>query len=574
MGKNIKKVLNVKLSTTISIIVGVAIIAVILLISIGYQKINVLKNNIENMYTSDVKKVELSRSISDEMGTINSAVKSQLMEYDEHLDSTIKTDIESLNGFLKSYMEITSNDSEKEDINTLINAVSEYSTLWEKISEELKGNTEISSQEKALLYIKEKTATDDLGRVIFHNKFNAQEKYYLSQITAEKAGKEFIVIGISAALILVVISLLIIIYIRSASKKIVNSMEVISSGKLNVDIGINQKNEFGIMSRALDKTTKSVSNIINKIMNKNDNVVEESKKLDDIAREMLSATKEVYSATQVMVDGSTMQAQDLMDIHKQFTGFSSMLNNMIDALNQITDSNKDIHRITTHGEEGINTLLESSKKVSTTFIGFKAEFKKFTSLITQVNDIVSVITGLASQTKLLSLNASIEAARAGEHGKGFGVVADEVNKLSEESRISAEKITKLINTITDITNDILSVTEEMDNELNTQQKNTDTITASLKDIIENVYKSSEKIDTLSDSTNGILKEKDSLVDRVINASNIAEEISSSIEEIAASATQMDLHASKVVESSKHLNNIVDEATVELNKFEIRRGKDV
>ncbi len=87
----------------------------------------------------------------------------------------------------------------------------------------------------------------------------------------------------------------------------------------------------------------------------------------------------------------------------------------------------------------------------------------------KIEEIVGIITGIASQTNLLALNAAIEAARAGEAGSGFAVVADEVRKLAEQSEASAREISTLISHIQNDTNESVNVmihaVEEVDNGL-------------------------------------------------------------------------------------------------------------
>ena len=72
-----------------------------------------------------------------------------------------------------------------------------------------------------------------------------------------------------------------------------------------------------------------------------------------------------------------------------------------------------------------------------------SDIDKITSLATEIVELSNIIKSLANSTKMLGLNASIEAARAGAMGKGFGVVAVEINKLSEQSKNTVPKIKKL-----------------------------------------------------------------------------------------------------------------------------------
>ncbi len=568
MNEKIIKKNSIKISTTINIIVVIAIITALLLSFIGYKRITLLNNNINSMYNTDVNKIELSRTIATKLTAVQTDVKNQIIGYDPDLDGTIISNIDALSGSVQSYMEMSTSDDEKKSAENLINCLAEYKEMWTGVNAMLAEGTAIDEQTAAKLRVKERMTSDYLDKLVLDNNVSAQKKYYSSDRAAKSAQKQFFGISVAGVLILIVNSLLAIWSIKVSLKNMISAMDVISEGNLKVEINTDLKNEFGIMNKALDRTVKSMSEMIRNVMKKTNNVVTESQNLDNVAKEMLAASKDVFSATQVMAQGSTSQAQDLMSIDKQFSEFSEELNIMVDAVNEIADSNKNVHNLTKNGENDVNVLISSSVKVSESFTGFKGEFSKFTELITKVNDIVNVITDIASQTKLLSLNASIEAARAGEHGKGFAVVATEVNELSEKSKQSADEITKLIERISSVSDEILKVTEEMGKELVNQQLNTDGITTSLKSIIEKLDKSTSRIDLLSQSAQQILGERDKLVDRVVNASSIAEEISASAEEIAASASQMDEYASKVVDSARNLANIVDETDNELHKFEV------
>lgn len=564
----VKKGVNIRISTVINLISVIALIIILSLSYIGYKRINLLKDNVDSMYNTDIQKMQMNRSIFNKIAVVQRDVRAQMMSYDQSLDEEINSNIWSLQSDIDTYLKMPLTESEKYSANIFVKVLSEYSNLWSEINQKLINNEEIDGQYEAKLRISEIMNIEAVERMTANNNTDAQIKFFTSHNVSDSAIKQYVIIGITGFIILLSMAGILTRIIKKSLKDMVDTMEKISGGNFNVEIDTGLTNEFGIMNKSLHKTVKGVSQMISSVTEKTNNIVSESKNLDEVAQKMLTASRDVYNATKIMADGSNSQSQDLISIDRQFDEFSDNLNSMINAVEDISDSHKDIHRLTVTGENEIDMISASSKKVSDSFTGFKVEFDKFKDLIIQVNDIVGIITGITEETKLLSLNASIEAARAGEHGRGFAVVANEVNKLSEESRASAEEIIKLIDTISNVTKDIINVMEAMGNELNNQQSNTESMTISLKNIIKNLEKSTSKIEILSHSARKIIEEKDNLVDRVMNTSSIAEEISASAEEIATSASQMDSYADRVVQAAQNLTGIVDETITELDKFEI------
>lgn len=142
----------------------------------------------------------------------------------------------------------------------------------------------------------------------------------------------------------------------------------------------------------------------------------------------------------------------------------------------------------------------------------------------EIEEIISIITGLAGQTNLLALNASIEAARAGEYGKGFAVVADEVRKLANESTQAAENISLIIKDIVNKMETNVSAVEAL-RSINNEQ-----------DIL--IIKNKEILTNINDSVE-LVKEKMVIVNNEITYTlNAAEKINNSIIDTTKASDQI------------------------------------
>ena len=102
----------------------------------------------------------------------------------------------------------------------------------------------------------------------------------------------------------------------------------------------------------------------------------------------------------------------------------------------------------------VEELAKKSSEFASAGEASVAQAKLLKEKNTETLKAISIITDIAEETNLLSLNASIEAARAGEQGRGFAVVAEEVRKLAEQSRAATESIKKTLNEMNKAVNDI------------------------------------------------------------------------------------------------------------------------
>lgn len=172
------------------------------------------------------------------------------------------------------------------------------------------------------------------------------------------------------------------------------------------------------------------------------------------------------------------------------------------------------------------------------------------SVMDKITSILGEINSIASQTNLLSLNASIEAARAGEHGRGFAVVADEIRSLSEESTKAAGNIQEILSWLTDATQKVAkSITAGADE------------AASSVELIRGLLPYFERINSSTEEANSIVAEEYEIIEHVKNHfSNIQDEIETLVatsEENSATIQNITDTISSQNASIEHLSSEID-----------------
>lgn len=387
---------------------------------------------------------------------------------------------------------------------------------------------------------------------------------YSSEETAimnEQINKSIMVESIIVLLIITatgILSLYVGTFIKKKLVHIGKRVDIISSNDLTDDSPVSQStDEFGKLDRAVKKMQSAILANITGIKQSAMSLEESSQKLGNSTNEASDSVANIATAVGELATTATQQAEDVEQISSRMSELLTVMEKSEACTSTLTDTSKSITSITTEGMNKVDNLTDITNQNSEAFDRIFDMIEKIGESSKKIGEASSLISSIASQTNLLSLNASIEAARAGEAGRGFAVVADEIRQLSEQSASSVGTINQMLSDLQTNTKNATEQSSLVKQYVERQDESVKETKSSFESIVSATDGVNKAVDELH-SVNSELKESiDTVSSLTTSLSASSQENAATAEEINATTDAVSDNVLQLKDAGKKVEDTVD-----------------
>lgn len=324
---------------------------------------------------------------------------------------------------------------------------------------------------------------------------------------------------------------------------------------------LKRKDEVGVMLRSITELKNIIVKVMAEIRAYSESLGEAAEALKNSANESSTAAGQVETAITGIADGASSQAQETQSATENVIVMGKMIEQASTEVEQLGDNAADMHKASENAMSILAELEKINQKTMEAIHIIGEQTQKTNESAAKIKVATDMISEIAEETTLLSLNASIEAARAGEQGRGFAVVANQIQKLAEQSADATMQITEVISELVNDAQESVQTMDEVKEVMNQQSENVSQTEKAFKNVEKGIAESIESVEKITDKTRKLDEARAGVVDVVQSLSAIAEENAASAEETSASASEV----GSIMEDVSQNANMLDEIAVKLNE---------
>lgn len=381
-----------------------------------------------------------------------------------------------------------------------------------------------------------------------------------------------IIISVILVMVLCVLaSVLVSISISRSLREGIGIVQTVAKGELGVEISkklLTRKDEVGDLSQSIYTLQKELKHILKQIAEGTEKLTEASEELGITARTTNRTMQQVEQAVGHITESSIKQAENTQNASDHVMRMGEQISETAEQTGVLNENADAMRKFGEQAAVTIQSLRKINDEVEQSIADITRQTNQTNESAQKIREATAIITSIADETNLLSLNASIEAARAGDAGKGFAVVASQIQKLAEQSNTSSgtiEEITReLISDSGIAVETMLRVKEIVD----TQSRNMEETEHIVNEVMGGIRTSLGSINSIEKGAVRLETSRNEIVQTVGDLSRIAAENAENTQKTCEQTMQVADTFERIEGNAVKLKEIADELSQTIRHFHL------
>ncbi len=443
------------------------------------------------------------------------------------------------------------------------------------------GDAAYNSVKSGKAYADFKTKINEKNYYVYYSPETYNGKYVgcffagrLSEDVDGKINKALFTLVLIAVLVtaaFVVVGLLLSNKYSKLMRTIAEDVDQLAGGELDMTVDpalIARRDELGIIAEGVKNLDDKLRDVISKTQEAAHELDTQSNDLADSAHQASQASDQVTDAVTEISKGAVAQAESVENAVSDTDEIGKNIENITADVSEMDRYAEEMKEACDKAMDALEKLIRQSEEVTASVKDIGDTINSTNNSAKTISEFTQAITDIATQTNLLSLNASIEAARAGDAGRGFAVVADEIRQLADQSSDSADKIKAIVERLLADSASSVSVLEKLNESFGVQAQQLDSTRTNMETMSGNVTSVKDTSAHINSRVASLNDAKNGLMEIISDLSAISEENAASTEETNASMEELNATFTIISEAAGKLQNLATEMNSTISYFKL------
>lgn len=351
-------------------------------------------------------------------------------------------------------------------------------------------------------------------------------------------------------------------------KQLQGLMKRAEEGDLTAVATYNSKDEFGMISRSFNSMVSSLRSMMTSVSESAEMLSASSQQMSASAAQTAYASQMIAETASEIASGFETQVNSMNRTSQSVQAMTSDISDAERSSAEMTELMDAVADSTDRGAEAVAEILGQMKQIDNSVSETREMVSSLGRLSEEISTIITTINGIATQTNLLSLNASIEAARAGEQGRGFAVVAGEIRKLAEASGSSSLQITDIITHIQEQTALAVQSMEQGTQMVSQGVTQSQSVSEAFHEIQNAIQEAAVQTREMRESIGHITREAEAVNASMEEVSEISQKGAGGIQDTSAASEEQLSAMQEMSASAQYLATLAEDLQKSLSRFKL------